>query len=96
MSYDRTNTGIISKNDRKETDKHPDIKGYLNVEGAEYEVAGWQKRRGSDGAPFYSLRVKRKAAPAPVNTRSMQDTAGYGPKGGERTPPPALDDEIPF
>ena len=83
--FDRTNTGIVSKNDRKTEDKHPDIKGQINVDGVEYWLDGWKKARISDGAPFYSLSVKRKdapqAAPAPVKQRaSVAD----------------LDDDIPF
>lgn len=42
--YDNTNKGIISKNDRKTTDKHPDISGSLNVEGIEYFIDGWQRQ----------------------------------------------------
>lgn len=68
--YDNKNRGILSKNDRKQTDQHPDIKGQINVEGVEYWLDGWKKERKSDGAPFYSLTVKRKdapvATPAPV------------------------------
>ena len=62
--YDNTNTGLLSKNDRKTTDKHPDIRGQINVEGVEYWLDGWKKERKSDGAPFYSLSVKRKDAPS--------------------------------
>lgn len=59
-NYDNTNKGIISKNERKETDSHPDIAGSINVDGKEYWLNGWLKKRGSDGAPFYSLAVKPK------------------------------------
>ena len=57
-TYDNTNRGIVSKNDRKESDRHPDIKGQINVDGVEYWLDGW-KKEGSRG-PFYSLSVKRK------------------------------------
>jgi len=68
--YDRTNTGIISKNDRKEKDSHPDIRGDLNVEGIDYWISGWQKKRKDGSGSFYSLSIKRKddkpqAKPAP-------------------------------
>ena len=65
--YDRTNTGIISKNDRKEKDTHPDIRGDLNVEGVDYWISGWQKKRKDGSGSFYSLSVKRKDdKPAPA------------------------------
>lgn len=59
--YDNRNTGLIAKNERKEKDTHPDITGTLNVDGTDYFIDGWQKKRNSDGKPFYSLRVKPKA-----------------------------------
>jgi hypothetical protein len=27
MSYDNTNSGMLARNDKKETEKHPDFKG---------------------------------------------------------------------
>ena len=81
--YDNTNTGIIAKNDRKTEDKHPDLKGSLNVEGREYWVSGWRKTRNSDGSPFYSLRLTakddNKPQPAPRQPAAIND-----------------DDDIPF
>lgn len=71
--FDETNRGIISKNDRKTEDVHPDIRGEINIEGIEYWLSGWKKARKSDGAPFYSLSVRRKdalrAAAAPTKQR---------------------------
>lgn len=64
MSYDNNLTGIISKNERKTDDKHPDIKGQCEIEGIQYWVDGWMKTRNSDGGKFYSLRFKPKDAPA--------------------------------
>jgi hypothetical protein len=67
MQYDNTNRGIIAKNDRKEKDTHPDIKGSINVEGVEYWLDGWIKERNDGSGKFYSLSVKpkeRQAAPA--------------------------------
>lgn len=92
--YDNNNRGILSKNDRKTTDKHPDITGSVNVEGVEYFLDGWQKKRQSDGRPFYSLSVKRKDK----QPEAPKQSGGYGAeKGGSRGATPAeLDDEIPF
>lgn len=75
--YDNTNKGILSRNERKQADTHPDIKGQINVEGVEYWLDGWKKERKSDGAPFYSLSVKRKdaqaAQPTPAPKRPVAD-----------------------
>ena len=34
--YDNTNRGVLFKNDRKESDSHPDYKGQINVDGTEF------------------------------------------------------------
>lgn len=65
--YDNNMSGIISRNERKETDKHPDIKGQCEIDGVQYWIDGWSKTRNSDGGKFYSLKFKPKqqaAAPA--------------------------------
>lgn len=87
QQYDRTNTGIISKNERKETDTHPDIRGSINVEGREFWLDGWRKERNDGSGSFYSLRVKPKDAPAPA------------PAPKKAAPKQAFDDsdsDIPF
>jgi hypothetical protein len=92
--YDNNLTGIISKNERKTDDKHPDIKGQCEIDGVQYWVDGWQKKRNSDGGKFYSLRFKRKDAAAPAPARA--------PAAPSKSPQPAssgfddMDDEIPF
>jgi len=58
--YDNTNKGILSKNNRKEKDTHPDINGQINVEGTEYILSGWLKERKNGAGKFYSLSIKRK------------------------------------
>lgn len=59
--YDNTNRGSIWRNDRKETDKHPDFTGSLNVEGVEYWVSAWKRKEGaSEKAPALSFTVKPK------------------------------------
>lgn len=65
MAYDNTNTGILSKNNRKEKDTHPDINGQINVEGVEFILSGWLKERKDGSGKFYSLSIKRKEAQAP-------------------------------
>ena len=60
QQFDNDFTGIISKNDRKEKDSHPDIKGQCTVDGVEYWVSGWQKTRKDGSGRFYSLVFKAK------------------------------------
>jgi hypothetical protein len=53
--YDNTNSGVLFKNDKKETDKHPDYTGKVNVAGKELRLAAWL-RDGRKGK-FMSLKV---------------------------------------
>ena len=38
--YDNTNRGILSRNERKEKDSHPDFVGSINVDGKDYWLSG--------------------------------------------------------
>lgn len=57
--FDNTNSGALFRNDRKETDKHPDYRGELNVGGTEYWISAWLKTSGK-GTKFMSLSVTPK------------------------------------
>ena len=66
MSYDNTNTGILFKNDTGDNPKRPAYKGKIDVNGTEYQLAGWL-REGKSGK-FISLKIDDKAnKPAPKN-----------------------------
>jgi uncharacterized protein (DUF736 family) len=58
--YDKTNTGILSRNDRKEKDTHPDFRGSINIEGREFWLSGWVKAKKDGSSKFFSLSVKLK------------------------------------
>lgn len=77
-NYSNENRGIIAKNDRKTQDTHPDITGSINVDGKEYFINGWHKKRKSDGAGFYSLAVKPKVERAQEIRREVEDRNSYG------------------
>jgi hypothetical protein len=71
MSYSNENSGFIGKNNRKESDKHPDISGSINIEGKEFWLSGWKNAKG------YGLKAKAKddAKPskAPKQPQSEDD-----------------------
>jgi len=67
-NFDYTNRGVFFRNDYKKPEsREPDYRGKLNLDGAEYELAGWV-REGKTGK-YLSLSVK----PA---------TMGRGPTAG--------------
>ena len=54
QQYDNTNRGVLFKNDRKETDNHPDYTGRIDIDGTEYFLSAWLKK-GKSGQTFMSL-----------------------------------------
>lgn len=87
--YDETNRGAIWKNEKKETEKHPDFTGSINVDGHDYWLSGWRRPAdASEKAPAMKFTVKRKdgkpQAAEPQPARSQQQRRAE------------MDDEIPF
>lgn len=74
--FDNTNSGALFRNDRKETDKHPDYRGEINVDGVDYWISSWLKTS-SKGTKFMSLAVTPKedkpAKPAPPSKQLDDD-----------------------
>lgn len=57
-------SGQLFRNDRKETDSHPDHRGSCVVEGVEYWISAWVNE-GKKGK-YFSLKFQEKNnAPAP-------------------------------
>lgn len=87
MAYEqKPNTGSLFKNDRKESDSHPDYKGSALIDGlGECWLDAWVNTA-KDGGKYMSLKIKPKderreiAAPANHPGTSLAD----------------LDDDIPF
>lgn len=89
----REKSGILSKNDKKTTDKHPDYKGDMMIEGREYWLSGWIKKS-KDGRSFLSLALTPKD-----EQRAQRGPGGNGGNGDRRQQAgahPDLDDRIPF
>ena len=93
MAYDNTNRGSIWKNDRKETETHPDFTGTINVDGVEYWLNGWRRKKDANPkAPAMTFTVR----PKEVNPDYAKES-----KQGFRQPQEPVEDDfdqdrIPF
>ena len=82
----RDNSGVLFKNDKKETEKHPDYKGNIMVDGNEYWLSAWIKE-GKTGK-FMGLAV---------SPRDAQPPAGKVPYGQGGTTKEGRDlEDVPF
>lgn len=62
MAYEmRPNTGSLFKNDKKETDSHPDYKGSALIEGVDMWLDAWINTA-KDGSKYMALKMKPKDA----------------------------------
>jgi hypothetical protein len=85
--YDDTNRGALFKNDRKESDNHPDYKGKINIEGVDYWLSAWIKTD-KNGAKYMSLSPQRKDQGQQQKPQQQQQRTG-----GQRDD---FDQDVPF
>lgn len=79
--YDNNMRGVLFKNDKRQSDNHPNYRGSCEINNDEYWVSAWIKQ-GKSG-PFMSLSFTAKEQPAkaaPMNAQVSQD----------------IDEDIPF
>ena len=62
MAYEQRDlTGSLFKNDKKETDSHPNARGSALIDGVAYWLDAWTNEA-KDGSKYQSLKFKRKDA----------------------------------
>jgi hypothetical protein len=75
MKPQRNNSGVLFKNDRKESERHPHYTGSINIDGIERRLSAWIKDR-PNGGKFMSLSVTAVApADAPTARRPIATPA---------------------
>ena len=89
MPYDNTNRGILSRNQKKQSETHADYTGEINVGGVDYWLNAWVKEAGPNsknpGKKFFSLSVKPKQPSAKQTQTQTQEPSADIP-----------DDDVPF
>jgi hypothetical protein len=91
MAYDNEGRGVLFVNDRKANDRQPDYKGKIQLDGIEYELAGWL-RTSKAGNQFISVSLGDK-----VDRGNPKQYGGVN--GSAAVTPPQSDvavDDIPF
>lgn len=58
QTYDKTNTGVLFRQDKKGNPKRPGYTGIINVEGVDYRIAAWVRENSKTGT-LVSLRIER-------------------------------------
>ena len=84
MTYEqRDNSGSLFRNDKKETDNHPDYNGSAMVGGQEVWMSAWLKTS-TNGKKFMSFSFK------PKDQQAAKPVAKSAPAS------PEIDDDMPF
>jgi len=85
MAYEqRDNSGSLFKNDKKESENHPDYNGSAMVNGSEVWMSAWLKTSTS-GKKFMSFSFK------PKDQQAAKPVVKSAPKAE-----PDFDDDMPF
>lgn len=99
MAYEqKPNTGSLFRNDRKESDSHPDYKGSALIEGlGECWLDAWINTT-KDGTKYMSLKLKPKEARGYTGSYNGDPATNSSGSAPARQPASRFDDEsdVPF
>lgn len=59
MTYDNNNRGALWKNERRNSEKHPNLRGTAEINGVEYWVSAWTSKEGGK-KPLVTLSFQVK------------------------------------
>lgn len=85
--YDNNNTGALFKNDKKQSERHPDYTGSCEVNGVEMWMSAWIKTS-KKGDKFMSFAFNPK--------EEQQQSSQSRPTPAPAPEADGLDDDIPF
>lgn len=73
--FDNTNKGALFVNDRKDTDKHPDWKGSININGVEHWISGWARSTARGNVISLALGEPKQQAAAQARPQAKPQAA---------------------
>lgn len=90
MAYEqKPNSGALFPNKRKESEKHPDLTGTLDVEGQQFWINAWSKTSKTNGEEWLSISIRPKE-----NQGAPKDyTAPAGGKWSRPIAPPLAENK---
>lgn len=72
MAYEmKDNSGSLFKNDKREKDTHPNVRGSARIDGVDYWVDAWTNTTNA-GDKYQSLKFKRKDQASPRTDQQPQ------------------------
>ena len=75
----KPNTGSLFRNDKKESETHPDYKGSLMVEGfGDLWLSAWINEK-PDGSKYMSIKCNKKEKPASSSQSSSASSVSDDP-----------------
>jgi len=91
MAYDNELKGVLFRNDKKQSDKHPDYKGNVQVAGVEYWLSAWVNERKDGKGKYMSLSLQPKEEHcAPASKEHAKPADPFD------SPSEEIHDDIPF
>lgn len=80
MGYDNNNKGVLFKNNKKETDNHPDYNGSINIDGTDYWLSAWiNKDKNGNSYMSLSRGAAKDDQPGPSSQSMREDDSGEIP-----------------
>ena len=73
MEYDNKNRFVLFKNEKKTSDKHPNMTGTLDVNGIEYWISAWTKEGKNGKFISGSIKLKEETRQSSEPTRKTVD-----------------------
>lgn len=88
MTNSKDNSGALFRvpDDEKKTDKWPDMKGDVLIDGVKWWISGWTRTSEKTGRKYLSLSLRRADEKPAGQTKSQSKSA----------PAMAMEDDIPF